>query len=197
MNIDHEEAKAVLETAKKLQRMHRMRKEIDAYVNDSLAYIPGHVRDALKEPRGALTVEMTDTIVRMKSNKVWGMIQNGLEYELGSLSLEQLINALRVLPVFTSAMGLMLKEDALPKPKKPEALLNDAYFKTIVSCLSGNTYRMMDEIVKRLDEKEPLFSHSDTRLRQSLALLVQQGKVVHKKLFTGQDSWRKPRRKSR
>jgi hypothetical protein len=133
----------------------------------------------------------------MKSNKVWGMIQNGLEYELGSLSLEQLINALRVLPVFTSAMGLMFKEDALPKPKKPEALLNEAYFKAIVSCLSGNTYRMIDEILKRLDEKEPLFSHSETRLRQSLALLVQQKKVVHKKLFTGQDSWRMPRRKSR
>lgn len=197
MNTNYEEAKAVLETAKKLQRMHRMRKEIDAYVNDSLAYIPGHVRDALKEPRGALTVEMTDTIERLKHLSTWSIIRDGLEHELGPLSPEQLINALRVLPVFTSAMGLVFKEDTLPKPKKPEAMLNDTYFKVIISCLSGNTYRMVDEILKKLDELEPLFAHSENRLRQSLALLVQQGKVVHKKLFTGQDSWRKPRRKSR
>lgn len=194
---NQDEARQILDVAKRIQRAYRLRKTIDTYVNDNLAHVPGHVRDALKEPRGALTVEMDDLLKLLESNSAWGMVKSGIAYELGDLSPERLMNVLRVLPVFVSAMQLVIKDDALPKSKKPDALLNDAYFKTIVSCLSGNTYRMLDEIVKRLDEKEPLFSHSEPRLRNSLALLVQQGKVVHKKLISGHDSWRKPRRKSR
>lgn len=197
MNNHAEEAREILDVAKRIQRVYRLRKTIDTYVNDNLAHVPGHVRDALKEPRGALSVELDDLLKQLGNNSAWGMIKSGIAYELGDLSDERLLNVLRILPVFVSAMELVIKEDALPKPKKPEALLNDVYFKTIISCLSGNEYRRADDIIERLNEKEPLFSHAETRLRQSLSLLVQQGKVVHKKLIGGHDSWRKPRRKSR
>lgn len=193
---NQDEAREILDVAKRIQRAYRLRKTIDTYVNEPL-HVPGHVRDALKEPRGALTVEMNDLLDSLKSNSTWGMVHSGIAYELGELTPERVMNVLRVLPVFVSAMGLVFKDDALPKPKKPEALLNDAYFKLVVKCLSGNTYRMLDEIVRRLDEKEPLFAHSEQRLRQALSLLVQQGKVINKKLVTGHDSWKTPRRKSR
>lgn len=194
---NQDEAREILDVAKRIQRAYRLRKTIDTYLGDSLAHVPGHVRDALKEPKGALTVEMNDLLDSLKSNSTWGMVHSGIAYELGELTPERVMNVLRVLPVFVSAMGLVFKDDALPKPKKPEALLNDAYFKLVVKCLSGNTYRMLDEIVRRLDEKEPLFAHSEQRLRQALSLLVQQGKVINKKLVTGHDSWKTPRRKSR
>lgn len=193
---NQDEAREILDVAKRIQRAYRLRKTIDTYVNDNLAHVPGHVRDALKEPRGALTVEMDDLLKLLESNSAWGMVKSGIAYELGDLSPERLMNVLRVLPVFVSAMQLVFKDETLPKPK-PEAMMAEPYFKAIIACLSGNTYRMVDDIAKRLDEKEPLFSHSEQRLRQALALLVQQGKIVHKKLISGHDSWRKPRRKSR
>jgi hypothetical protein len=194
---NQDEARQILDVAKKIQRAYRLRKTIDTYVNDSLAYVPGHVRDALKEPRGALTVEMDDLLKSLDSNSAWGMVKSNIAYELGDLSPEKLLNVLRIVPALVAAMGLVFQDDALPKPKKPEAMMAESYFKAITACLSGNTYRMVDDIAKRLDEKEPLFSHSEQRLRQALALLVQQGKVVHKKLISGHDSWRKPRRKAR
>lgn len=194
---NQDEAREILDVAKRIQRAYRLRKTIDTYLGDSLAHVPGHVRDALKEPKGALTVEMTDLLLGLKANSTWGMVHSGIEYELGELSPERIMNVLRVLPVFVSAMGLVLKDDALPKSKKPEAMLNDTYLKLIITCLSGNTYRMLDEIAKRLDEKEPLFSHAEQRLRSALSLLVQQGRVINKKLITGHDSWKTPRRKSR
>jgi len=194
---NQDEARAILDVAKRIQRAYRLRKTIDTYLNDSLAHVPGHVRDALKEPKGALTVEMNDLLGGLNGNATWGMVHSGIEHELGELNPERIMNVLRVLPVFVSAMGLVFKDGALPTPKKPEAMINDSYFKTVLRCLSGNTYRMVDEIRNRLDQEEPLFAHPEQRLRSALGLLVQQGKVTHKKLITGHDSWKKPRRKTR